>query len=291
MDIALALGGGGARGNAHIGVLRVLEEQKIRIKAIAGTSIGGLIGAVYLTNGCSSKTIYSKFKSIDQHKLCGHLKGDEPSLLGLGGAVKFLNDLLGNATFSDLKIPFAVTAVDINSGKPIIIQEGKLIDAVLATIAVPGIFPARRWTDNSLLVDGGVLNPVPVSVARQLAPKLPVVAVVLSQPSDTGISLPVPEIPGAAPVAGYLSRLRITQALNVFLRSIDVEGKYLTELLLDLERPEVIIRPIISGIGLLDQVDIEEISGLGEIAAREALSDIRKVAGFSASIKRIFGKP
>lgn len=286
MEISLALGGGGARGISHIGVLKILEQEKIRIGAIAGTSIGGLIGAVYLS-GWSANQMLEKFSNIEQPKLYGHLKSEEPSLLGLAGGTKVLNDLLGDRTFADLKVPFAVTAVDLETGQVIVIKRGRLIDAVLATIAVPGILPAQRWGDR-LLVDGGVGNPVPVDVARDLRPGLPVAAVVLTQPTQPSITVPVPEIPGAAPMLSYLSRLRFTQAINVFIKAVDVGGKLLAETRLQLDKPDLILRPELGGIGLFDRVNIQEMVELGEDAAMDSLEELKRVASLGYRFRKLF---
>ena len=286
MSIGLALGGGGARGIAHIGVLKILEQEKIRIGAIAGTSIGGLIGAVYLS-GWSVDEMVEKFSQVEQPKLYGHLKNEEPSLLGLAGGTKVLNDLLGDRTFADLKVPFAVTAVDIETGQVLVINKGRLIDAVLATIAVPGILPARRWGER-LLVDGGVGNPVPVDVVRDLRPGMPVAAVVLTQPTQPSITVPVPEIPGAAPVLGYLSRLRFTQAINVFIKAVDVGGKLLAETRLELDKPDLILRPELGDIGLFDRVNISDLVALAEDAVLDTIDELRRVASLGYRLRNLF---
>ncbi len=288
MKIGLALGGGGARGIAHLGVLKTLEEHNISIGAIAGTSIGGLIGATYLS-GYSADELIERFSRVDQPRLYGHQKSEEPSLLGLAGATKLLEELLEDRTFDDLPIPFAVTAVDIEAGQTFTIKKGRLIDAVLATIAVPGIFPARRWS-GKLLVDGGVGNPVPVNIVRELNSQLPVIAVVLTKRSQTTFSVPIPEIPGAAPVADYLSKMPLAQALNVFLQSIEVGSKFLAELRLEKDNPEVIIRPTLGEIGLLDKVNIHEVAQLGMDAAEEALEEIQRVAGFGYQLRKLFSR-
>jgi len=117
--------------------------------------------------------------------------------------------LLSDLTFEDLVIPFAATAVSLHSGKEIILRKGKVIDAVLATIAVPGVFPSMV-IGGKTLIDGGVLDPVPVQVARWMRPDLPVIAVVLHKvPEDWSgeeISLPVP-IPGPTQIVERLVRL------------------------------------------------------------------------------------
>src|SRR5215510_13567034 len=178
MDITLALGGGGSKGNAHIGVIRRLEKKGFRIKAITGTSFGGLV-AVFYALGYSPDEIEEMFASRDQTQLYGHISNDGSSLLGLAGTTAFLEEVIGNRTFDDLKLPCILTATDLNSGKEVFLSQGSLVEAILSTIAMPGVFPARR-VDGVELVDGGTLDPVPVVAARSLAPKLPVVAVVLT---------------------------------------------------------------------------------------------------------------
>src|SRR5512147_2913722 len=180
MDITLALGGGGAKGNAHIGALRRLEKEGFHIRAIAGTSYGGLVAAFYAL-GYSPDQIEEIFAAADQTQFYGHAPEDGPSLVGVAGVTRLLEQEVGNRTFADLKIPCALTAVDLKSGQEVLLTKGRLVDAMLATIALPGIFPARH-IDGLELVDGGTLDPVPVAPARMLAPRLPVVAVVLTLP-------------------------------------------------------------------------------------------------------------
>ena len=275
MEISLALGGGGAKGNAHIGVLRVLDREGFKVKALAGTSAGGLVGALYMA-GFSPDQMLDRFTRIDQSKLFGHSDGEQPSLLGLSGMAKILYEMLGECTFEDLTGPFAVTAVDINTGRPVVLREGRVFDAVMATIAVPGIFPAREWGDY-VLVDGGLSNPVPVDIARELAPNLPVVAVALTELPEANETLPDPNYLGPMQVVERISRLRVAQALGVFMRSIDISGRLITELRLEIDKPDVIIRPNLIGLGALDRVDVAEVSVIGEVAAEEMLPDLFSV--------------
>lgn len=289
MQITLALGGGGAKGNAHIGVLRVLEREGFKICGLAGTSIGGLVGAVYAA-GYSPEQILEYFEKIDQSKLYGRQANEQPALLGLAGVTQVLSDLVADVTFEDLSIPFAVTAVDLITGRPKILNQGSVMEAVLAAIAVPGIFPARQRGDQ-LLIDGGIFYPVPTEVARSLCPRHPTVAVVLSQLSDTHVRLPIPHIPGPAPLISYLSRLRVAQALNVFLRSLDISGRLLTELRLEIDKPDVIIRPDLSGIGLLDRVDVVDVARKGEMAAENMLPELKKIVRWQYRLSKAIGLP
>jgi NTE family protein len=123
MDIVLALGGGGIRGVAHVGVIRCLEEAGYRIAAIAGTSAGGLVGAVY-ASGMSTKEIEKVLKDLDQSKLFGRKPTDGPSLLGLAGLSDILTRLLGEKTFDQLIIPFVTTATDTQTGQEILLHPG-----------------------------------------------------------------------------------------------------------------------------------------------------------------------
>jgi NTE family protein len=161
--ITLALGGGGLKGYAHIGVIRQLEKEGYEIAAVAGTSAGGIIGSLYCC-GYSPNDIESFIENLDQRTFFDHEKGDQPAVLGLGGLLKQLKSKIGDVDFKILRLPFICTAVDMHSGKEIIMNSGKVIDAVQATSAMPGIFPAKI-IGNLCLVDGGIFDPVPVAIA------------------------------------------------------------------------------------------------------------------------------
>lgn len=290
MNITLALGGGGAKGNAHIGVLRRLEKEGYKINSVAGTSYGGLVAGFYAL-GYSPKEIQAIFESVDQKNLYGRSPHDGPSLLGMAGVRELLDRVIGEKTFNDTRIPCAVTAVDINSGCEVILSEGSLKTALLATIALPGIFPVQQL-DGFQLVDGGVLNPVPVSVARMLSPGLPVVAVVLNDPIDLpvrGYNLPIPSIVPRQ-IAERLSRISLAQSLDVFLRSVDVSSRYVSYLRLQVDKPEVIIRPDVHHIEMLDKVVVEDVALLGEQALERVLPDLKRATSWTARIgRRVFG--
>ncbi len=297
MNITLALSGGGVKGFAHIGALRVLEQEGFHIRGLAGTSAGGLIGSLYAI-GYSPDEMEARLQNIDQGNLFSHMHGDGPALLGFGGVTAILNELLGKHKFDDLRIPLAVTATDLTTGLPVVIKKGRLVDAVLATSAVPGVFPARKL-DGHLLVDGGILNPVPVAEARALYPNAPVVAVILSPPlgwqlESKNDTLPaVPQMMTNFPLVYRLAgRLRLAQAFNLFLQSMDLAGLMLLDKQLKLEKPEVIIRPKLGRMGIVDKVDILEVIKSGELATKAALPEIHIVMGwkfrFSQKIGRIF---
>jgi NTE family protein len=287
MDISLALGGGGSRGHSHIGVIRSLVNEGFNIRAVAGSSAGGLVAACYAA-GLTPDEMEKIFVETDQSKLYGRSSSDGPSILGLGGVETLLEELFGEKCMEDLIIPCAITAVDIRTASEVVITKGRVVDALLATIALPGIFPPITRGEY-LLVDGGVLDPVPVSVARSLAEDLPVVAVVLTPFRDNekgqlkGIHLPA-IIP--SPLADRIQRTRLAQAFNVFLLSVDAGGRMLTELRLKIDAPEIIIRPDVGHIGLLDNVDVHEIIQLGEEAVSPHIDHLKKITGWTSVLNR-----
>ncbi len=290
-EISVALGGGGAKGNSHIGVLRCLEREGYRIAAIAGTSFGGLVAALYAT-GYSSDEIETLFTEIDQSKLYELGLHAQPGLLGLGKISLWLDEILGDKTFADTRIPCALTAADLECSCEVTLSSGKLKDAILASIAVPGIFPPYK-VDSHHLVDGGVLNPVPVSLARKLAPKLPIVAVALSSPlAPAPHHLPV-ALPSVIPGSFIkrITRLNVAQAMNIFLQSVDMTNQAVTELRLKIEPPDVLIRPAVSEIGLLDRVVVADVARLGEEATEAILPELKRIMRRSDGLlKRIFGR-
>ncbi|MBT3314238.1 MAG: patatin-like phospholipase family protein [Anaerolineae bacterium] len=291
-EIAVALGGGGARGNVHIGVLRALEEAGYRIAAIAGTSFGGLVAAFYAA-GYSPDEIENIFVAVDQNKLYQLGIHNKPAVLGLSKIEQWLNEILGEKSFEETRIPCAVTAANLLCNCEVTLKTGALKKAILATIAVPGIFPPYQ-TDEHYLIDGGVLNPVPVSLARELAPKLPVVAVALTAPLSPTSSYHLPvSVPSVIPesIIKRITRLNVAQAMNVFLQSVDMSNRAITELRLKNEPPDILIRPDVEGIGLLDQVDVPTLARLGEEAAKAILPDLTRVMRRSRGLFNIlFGR-
>ncbi|RPI33236.1 MAG: hypothetical protein EHM70_06630 [Chloroflexota bacterium] len=276
MDITLALGGGGVKGFAHIGVIRTLERSGFRIRSIAGTSIGGLVAAIYGA-GIGPEGVEERLAAMDQSRLYNRLPGDRPSLLGLGGVIQVLKDYLGDKAFEDLRLPVAMTAVDLESGQAVVMRRGRVLDAVLATIAVPGIFPPKVW-EGRLMVDGGIVDPVPVALARTLAPNLPVVAVALTPAvREWNGNQPAPRLLRSIPLLNRLYQMRLAQSFAIFLRSVEIGGSLLANLRLQIDRPEIVIRPKVAAFGLVDTVDMTEMVRLGEEATQEVLPELRQL--------------
>jgi NTE family protein len=291
MNITLALGGGGVKGFAHVGVLRILEKEGCRIRGIAGTSVGGLIATLYAA-GLSPDEMEVRLRQIDQGNLFSRMHGDGPALLGLSVVTDILHQLLGDKSFDDLRIPLAVTATDLTTGLPVVIKTGKLLDAILATSAVPGVFPPQL-KGGHVLVDGGVTIPVPISEARTFYPQAPVIAVLLSPPlgwqthttNESKQTIPVlmTNLPLVYRLAG---RLRLAQAFNLFINSMDLMSLILLDKQLKLEKPDTIIRPNIGEVGIVDQVDITSLVRQGEIAAIQSMPEICKASRWPQRLKR-----
>jgi NTE family protein len=287
-EIALALGGGGVRGISHIGVLRCLEEEGFKIKAVAGTSIGGLIGGLYAA-GVTTDQLQEATHMMRQRKIFRRRAKDGPAILGLRGLEIVLKATIGDISFKQLNIPFGCTSIDIHTGQEIILTQGNVIDATLATIAYPGIFPPKI-IHGLTLVDGGVVDPVPVALARWLAPTLPIVAVCLSPEPEEWSELPPPGLPNTIPIPeAFIKQLRkdkTFQAIEIFTRSLDILDRSMAELRLKLDKPDVIIRPDVAKIGLLDNVNPDELIKTGELATLKSLPQIKASLSISKTISR-----
>lgn len=289
MHIALALGGGGAKGNAHIGVIRRLEKEGLQIKAIAGTSFGGIV-AIFYALGYTPDQIEEVFTALDQRQLYGFSLEERPSLLGLAGVTKWFKEILGEKTFADLKIPCVVTATDLQCGCEVILSKGSLVEALLATIAIPGIFPMRsvgEWE----LVDGGTLDPVPVAPVRELQAGLPVIAVVLTKPIGTPAETWDLPLPNYLPrlIVDQIYKLRYAQVFDVFWRSLDLVTRAITDYRLEIDKPEIILRPNVTDVDSLAVVDVREVSKEGEKAVEQALPQIKKLFTWQARVRRTIG--
>ena len=283
-EITLALGGGGVRGAAHLGVLRVLEREGFRIRAVAGTSAGAILGAFYAA-GLSAFQIEEIMANLDQSRLYGWPLSEGPALLGVRGIADLLKNHLGEPEFHALKLPFAVVAVDLNSNREIILQDGGVIEAVLGSMAVPGLFPPREIHPYRL-IDGGVLDPVPVRAARALAPGLPVVAVSLMAPLDAPSTPPSIPLAVPRPILEQITRLHVTQAFQIFADALDIGQRQMTELRLQLDQPEILIRPEVNDLNLLDRINVAEVALRGERAALAVLPELRRAVSLPAQFSR-----
>jgi NTE family protein len=163
--IGLALGGGFARGIAHIGVLKVLEEENIPIQFVAGTSVGALIGAAYCSGLCCDElelvATQVRFKHFAQWTLSRYGFASNQRMIG------FLNRILKVKTFEELRIPLAVTATDFSTGEGVVFRTGPLVEPVRASCAYPGMFLPVK-IDGRLLIDGMLAHAVPTVPLQEM---------------------------------------------------------------------------------------------------------------------------
>lgn len=174
--LVLVLGGGAAKGYAHIGVLKALEDSKIKPSLIIGTSMGALVGSMYAAGKSPDEMIEmaSKFNSIGNFSLNSALfKGN---ILNISKTKKILADNLGTKTFDELKTKFVAVATNMQTGKQHLFDSGLVIDGVMASISIPGLFPCTE-VDGNKFCDGGVVNNLAEDVARILMPEAVIVSV------------------------------------------------------------------------------------------------------------------
>ena len=189
LKFGLALGSGSARGLAHVGVIQVLEAYGIPIDMIAGTSIGSVIGSLY-ASGASIEQLEEAALSMKISKTLFLLDPALPHSGFIKGnrAEEILKTIaLKDKTFDDLNIPFAAVATIIENGAEVVINQGKVIDAVRASISIPGIFTPVKYQDY-YLVDGGLVNPVPVDVTKNMGADI-IIAVSLTKIISQTITL------------------------------------------------------------------------------------------------------
>jgi NTE family protein len=170
--VGLVLSSGGARGAAHTGVLKVLEKHHIPIHIIVGTSMGAMVGGAYAA-GVSTDQIEREWVETDIIRVARNFLPTFPLHGWSSGSTVYraLQNLVGHARVEDLPIKFAAVATDIETGQEVVIQEGLLADAIRASSSVPGLFvPAEL--NGRFLVDGGLVNPLPVDVARSLGAEI-----------------------------------------------------------------------------------------------------------------------
>ena len=273
--ITLVLGGGGARGLSHAGVLRRLEEGGIPIRAVVGTSIGAEIGAFYCA-GLSTEEIEELARGLDW---MATLKLFWPSLDGGGGITSgrnieaYLREQLGNKAFTDCHPPLRAIATDMRTGDEVVLDRGELVPAVRASIALPGII-APFWVEGRLLGDGGMVNPLPVDVARETFGG-PVVAVAV-HPGALGAG----ERDGEeAPFQGPQEEDQGPALLESLRRAIQITQAQLVRWHLQASPPDLMLTPVVPGMGTLEFYRGEEALEAGHRTTEAYLPHLRRMAG------------
>ncbi len=176
--VGLALSGGGARGAGHVGVLEVLDREKVPIDCIAGASAGSLVGAAYAA-GVRGKRLVEMTRQTTWRK-AARLTWPRDGLVSLPPLESYLIRTIGDLTFADLDIPFAALATDMATGEQVVLREGRIAPAVRASCSVPGVITPLEL-GGRLLADGGVVNNLPISVVRDMGADV-VLAVSLFKP-------------------------------------------------------------------------------------------------------------
>lgn len=283
--IALALGGGAARGWAHIGVLRALDEAGISVDMIAGTSIGALVGGCYLAGKLDELEVFAR--SLTKRRIFGlldlRLGGN-----GLFGGMKLdarLQQHLAGKTFKDLPKPFVCVAAEIRTGHEIWITEGSLVTAMRASYALPGVFEPVSC-NGRVLVDGALVNPVPVSVCRAYEQPLVVgvnlhydlfgrAAVIKHSAGELVIARDAPRPKTAAtPPTGRESRLGVT---GVMVEAFNIIQDRLSRSRLAGDPPDLSLQPKLGHIGLSEFHRADEAIRIGYETAKAQASELQRL--------------
>jgi len=284
--VSLVLSGGGARGIAHIGVIEELEKRGFEIVAVAGTSMGSLVGGIYALE--KMPEFKNWLLSLDKKKIIsmvdftlssqGLIKGDK--------VMTKIKDFIPDANIESLRIPYAAVAADIINKKEVVFTKGSLYDAIRASIAIPTFFTPVK-TSNGLLVDGGVLNNIPVSHAKRSRGDMLVVV-------NVNANVPVIKLPGSKKekeerASGYKSRMeefhnQISKSdpknkeekigyIHLLNKTITLMISGTSQLLLEKFPPDIMINISRDSCSTYDFFKAEEMIETGRIAAAQTLDD------------------
>ncbi len=274
MKLGLVLGGGGARGAAHIGVLLELERLGLRPDLVVGTSIGGLLGAL-LAAGLSPEEMLDFFQQFNLEQLYRPADLRVPALVSNRRVEKRLEKAIGRPNFADLKLPLAVVATDLVSRQEVVLQEGDVVTAVLATIAIPVALPPVEMGD-MILVDGGVKNNTPFDVARQLGAEY-VLAIDLT---NTDPYAPIQRRYGrTGPLTKAAEMIQRNELWWVLAATLDVITTQNMEKNLAENPPDLLLRPEIGAIGLFDFHRWQEGVSAGRTAVWQVEHVLQEVIG------------
>lgn len=310
--IGLALGGGAARGWAHIGILKTLNQAGIVPDVVTGTSIGAVVGGCYLAGQLDELERFAA--SLTRRSILSYL---DFNLAGTGlitgdRLVDLLNRHIGHLPIEELGKPFAAVATEVGTGHEVWLRRGRLVDAMRASYALPGIFPPvrinRRW-----LFDGALVNPVPVSVARAMGARY-VIAVNLNSDICARGTV-VPDLDAEAPAAddapdagkpaegtGSMRSLLRRQFFGsdretrpgistVVVDALSIVQDRIARSRLAGDPPDAVINPRLSGIGPFDFHRAEELIALGAAAARRETDELRHQLELRARLARPAAQP
>ena len=312
--LGLALGSGSARGWAHIGVLQVLDEEGIRPDIVCGSSIGALVGAAYAAGELQRFTEWVQglgmrdvFGFMDFNITGGMLKGEK--------LIAFWRRNFADFDIDRSPMPFGAVATDLHSGAEVWLRHGSIADAVRASIALPGLFTPVMRDDGRLLVDGGLVNPVPASLARAMGADIVIavdlnsdilhrhmrpLAVVREAPAPEALEAdaaaapePMPEptrnadwvrrlkfwTPDAGAAAPVARPVPVPSVLDVVMTSVNIMQMRITRSRMAGDPPEVVVAPALANLGLLDFHRSGEAIAEGRRAAQASLPQLRRFMG------------
>ena len=253
--IALVLGGGAARGFAHVGVIRALEQEKVPIDMVVGTSVGSLIGAIYASDLSSFELEWTAFQ-LEKEDLFDF--GVMNAVTGMGFAKgdkleEWVKGHIKTANIEDMKLPFAAVATDLNWGYKVVLDRGSVARAIRASAAIPGVFQPVQH-QGKILVDGGVVDNIPISVAK-------------ARGADIVI---------AVDISGNLGNPNITNLLGVSLQATNIMFALNVEQ--SKKAADVLITPAgIGDVGMLDFSQKKRCMQAGIDATKQAMPTILKV--------------
>lgn len=283
--VSLVLGSGGARGLAHIGVIRELEQAGVRIEAIAGSSMGALVGGFHAAG---------KLRAYEEW-VCELQQSDVLSLVDWtfsgGGLIKGrkiigkLEELVGDTNIEELDIDFTAVTVDIEQGREVWLDRGSLFDAIRASIAIPGLFTPHRYR-NRILVDGGLLNPIPVAPTLRCMTDLTMV-VDVNGPASTEIRKRSDDQQDSAEggmwnklrqfMDHFSSEDRISEdqpsLFAVMMRSLDTMEAAITRQHLAIYQPDLVVRIPKNACMVHEFHRAREVIDLGARLARKAIEE------------------
>ena len=248
--LGLALGGGAARGFAHIGVLQVLEEEGIKPSLVVGTSAGSVVASFY-ASGKTGQQLQWLADTMDETQFTdwanpfsgrGILRGE-----ALG---KYINSQLNGMKIEDMKLPLGIVATDLRTGDGILFRRGDVATAVRASSAVPSVFEPVQIAGKDY-VDGGLVSPVPVRYARQMGADLVLAIEISSRPEDA----------------------KTTDMLKVLLQTFSIMGKSISQL--ELAQADVVVRPALPDIGSTEFSARKKSIEAGRAAMKQAMPQLR----------------
>jgi NTE family protein len=305
--VGLALGSGGARGWAHIGVIEALEEAGVTVSCVAGASMGSLVGGAYAAGKLPVlrefalhldwKQVLYYFLEVNRFPRSGLIDGTK--------IAAFVRQQVSRSSIESLPLPFAAVSTDVMTGREVVMKKGDLIEAIRASFSIPGIFtPVSR--EGAVLVDGGLVNPVPVSVARELGADY-VIAVDLNQgalarkprPRAAAAARPAAQrlesvrrraaasnpllkriddkirqfdVTMLKPARKWLQREDMPSVFDVLGNSLRIMEAQIAETRLKIDRPDLLIRPSVGGFNFMEFHRADEAIRAGYLATKEQLA-------------------